>query len=764
MQALPRPGFAGYGFMRTLTAHNAGTTDASDVQVPVDLTAGNFDYAHARADGADLRFMALAADGGGALPYYSESWSPGGSSRIWVRLPTVPASGTTGFEMRYGDATVTTSASDFPATFPNAFVANQRGVNGALAVSGATFSAADGVFSASDVGEQIVVTNSGLGNDGTYLIVSWTDAHTVVLSPAPVGDEGGLIWELRLTARTANSYDWFQIDPGITVEVEPGSVLNLRARRILIAGTLNGTGRGHPAPALAFAGSGPGAGGTSPTGDSGAGGAGYGGAGGIGGSDVGDSPGAAGGTSGTDTGTDIEMGSSGGSSDNTPGGAGGAGLDLRAQQLDMTGTIVVDGSPGTLPGGSRGGGGGAGGGILLAAYDLVVTGSLSAVGGHGSDGTTTANDGGGGGGGGRIKLFHESSTSGSPTTTSSGGTPGSNGSVPGGAGADGVVHAGAETTLVDEVLVSIGGEVSVPSRLAIIVEPAGAVAGGVLGTQPSIELRDDADTIVATDDSTQVTATIEPGSGAVGAVLGGTTTRTAVAGRVDFTDLSIDLPGNGYRLVFDAAGLSRATSATVDVGAPTTTTATSTTSTSTPATTTTATLGTTTTTTTLAPRAPAQLSSAKLLVLKDDAAAPARRKMKLVAKDAVLTLGHGRNSVDDPVENGAQLRVVGIGTAALYSLPAAHWKYLGKPGAPRGYRLRASGPFRSIVVKAGKLVLKGQGEELAHSLALDPRPVRIEFVLGAQPSCFEFGGTVAFTPGRSYVARRAPTASACPDP
>jgi biopolymer transport protein ExbB len=58
--------------------------ELSDFQVLVKLEPGGLDYAAARGDGADLRF--IAADGT-RLDHEIDGWSPGGTSWLWLRLP-----------------------------------------------------------------------------------------------------------------------------------------------------------------------------------------------------------------------------------------------------------------------------------------------------------------------------------------------------------------------------------------------------------------------------------------------------------------------------------------------------------------------------------------------------------------------------------------------------------------------------------------------------------------------------------------------------
>jgi hypothetical protein len=58
--------------------------DLTDFQVPVKLEAGAIDFAAAKSDGSDLRF--IAADGT-PLQHELDGWSPTGPSLVWLRLP-----------------------------------------------------------------------------------------------------------------------------------------------------------------------------------------------------------------------------------------------------------------------------------------------------------------------------------------------------------------------------------------------------------------------------------------------------------------------------------------------------------------------------------------------------------------------------------------------------------------------------------------------------------------------------------------------------
>ena len=98
----------------TVTVTNEGDVELTDWQVPIDLTDMNFAYADALADGADLR---ASSDGINAdLSYWIENWTANGDSRVWVKVPAIPANGSVDIYLTYGDAMLM-DASDGDATF-----------------------------------------------------------------------------------------------------------------------------------------------------------------------------------------------------------------------------------------------------------------------------------------------------------------------------------------------------------------------------------------------------------------------------------------------------------------------------------------------------------------------------------------------------------------------------------------------------------------------------------------------------------------------
>jgi hypothetical protein len=79
--------------IRVTIDNTANSENLTDYQVKVTLTPSNFDYSLvARPDGGDIRFFTTD---GNQLPYWIENWSSGGTSKIWIKIPSIPANGRT---------------------------------------------------------------------------------------------------------------------------------------------------------------------------------------------------------------------------------------------------------------------------------------------------------------------------------------------------------------------------------------------------------------------------------------------------------------------------------------------------------------------------------------------------------------------------------------------------------------------------------------------------------------------------------------------
>jgi hypothetical protein len=85
-----------------LMLDNRGQNEALvDFPVLIVLDTNRIDYAEFKADGTDIRFA--DADGVTPLDYEIESWTPGGTSYVWVRVPQVNANVATDSIVMYWD-------------------------------------------------------------------------------------------------------------------------------------------------------------------------------------------------------------------------------------------------------------------------------------------------------------------------------------------------------------------------------------------------------------------------------------------------------------------------------------------------------------------------------------------------------------------------------------------------------------------------------------------------------------------------------------
>lgn len=400
---------------RLVTVTNGGNAlENYQVEIGVDYDDNmlpNFD---------DLHF--IDNDNVTELSHWIENYNLGENAIVWVRVPSIPASGNKTFYMYYGNPGAR-PASDFSDTFPNSLIIDD--------------------------------TARTLGGVQRYDWVEIRNRGFLVIQSENILE----LFARRIIVRE-NSYI-YAIGSGY-----PGGPTN-RWRGQQLNGTsydgTPGTGGGTGGYALGSS-DGPGGGG-----------GGYAGSGGGGGGARGpnDYPGVGGSTFGSPSDNSVFMGSGGGSGglsqgapQNDPwnvGGAGGAGggvIQLNAGIIDIFGIITADGGEGArgmsdrTNAGSGGGGGGSGGTILIEGNEIIITGTLSANGGNGGararydpdpDDPLPYGGAGGGGGGGRIKVFYDEILENAGSTYSvDGGDSGgpSYGSPAAQPGASGTVHTG----------------------------------------------------------------------------------------------------------------------------------------------------------------------------------------------------------------------------------------------------------------------------------------------------------------------------------
>lgn len=122
---------------------------------------------------------------------------------------------------------------------------------------------------------------------------------------------------------------------------------------------------------------------------------------------------------------------------------------------------------------------------------------------------------------------------------------------------------------------------------------------------------------------------------------------------------------------------------------------------------------------------------------------------------------------------GATLRVFASNATgqchAAIDLPVANWRAIGGDGPARGWRYRdksaASMGIRNIVVRNGKVVIRGRGVEFPCGLEADQQAVPVSVVLqmGGMRYCASFGGEVHRNKPQHFRATNAPPPPVCPD-
>ncbi len=98
----------------------ARASTLTDFPVLVEVTSAWFPYSLSSSNGYDIRFT--AADGSTPLSFERESWNPGGTSLLWVKVPSLAASPASTSIWIYFDVTYPEDLSDPPAVWSNGYV------------------------------------------------------------------------------------------------------------------------------------------------------------------------------------------------------------------------------------------------------------------------------------------------------------------------------------------------------------------------------------------------------------------------------------------------------------------------------------------------------------------------------------------------------------------------------------------------------------------------------------------------------------------
>jgi len=100
-----------FTYMREITITERSGQNLTDYQIMIILNDTNFDFTHAQTNGADIRFTDT---NGNLLDYWIEEWDTvNESAKVWVKVPTIPANGTTKIWMYYGNSKAPSKSNGF---------------------------------------------------------------------------------------------------------------------------------------------------------------------------------------------------------------------------------------------------------------------------------------------------------------------------------------------------------------------------------------------------------------------------------------------------------------------------------------------------------------------------------------------------------------------------------------------------------------------------------------------------------------------------
>ena len=153
-----------WGARRMLTFDNSAQAETLvDFPVLVTLDPTRIDYAKTQPGGTDLRF----ADASGTpLPHEIEAWIPGGTSRVWVRAPSITGGASGDGIFLYYDNPAAADAQDPAGVWSNGYA----GVWHLSDLSDSTANGNDGV------NHGTTATAGRIGSARSFDLASWIDA------------------------------------------------------------------------------------------------------------------------------------------------------------------------------------------------------------------------------------------------------------------------------------------------------------------------------------------------------------------------------------------------------------------------------------------------------------------------------------------------------------------------------------------------------------------------------------------------------------
>lgn len=197
-----------WSYRKAITVDNTDSSSTlTNFPILVTLNTSNLDYSKTKAAGADLRFV--NSDDTTALSYQIETWNSGGTSTVWVKIPSFTATQYTIY-MYYGNAAATdaqAATSVWDANFRGVWHLNQSGNGTAGEFADSTSNGNDGrggngTSSAvpSRVAGQIGYGNS-FDNSNDYIQVPYSSSIGITTDITTSG------WVKRNTLTSSNDFD-----------------------------------------------------------------------------------------------------------------------------------------------------------------------------------------------------------------------------------------------------------------------------------------------------------------------------------------------------------------------------------------------------------------------------------------------------------------------------------------------------------------------------------------------------------------------------
>ena len=117
LTSIPQTAYAQPGedwiYSKSIIVQENSGDDLSNYQILVELNSTNFNFSQANSDGSDLRFFAESQE----LSYWIEEWNFATEhAKIWVRIPSIPASSEVQLTMLFGNPAAS-STSNGDTTF-----------------------------------------------------------------------------------------------------------------------------------------------------------------------------------------------------------------------------------------------------------------------------------------------------------------------------------------------------------------------------------------------------------------------------------------------------------------------------------------------------------------------------------------------------------------------------------------------------------------------------------------------------------------------